>query len=64
MMRKILAVMAAATICLTACAAPAAPKIDTVEEKIGNLTIQAPVGWEKDVDDSYDLFTSYTYKKV
>lgn len=64
MMRNILAAMAAATICLTACAAPAPPKIDTVEEKIGNLTIQAPVGWKKDVDDSYDLFTSYSYTKV
>lgn len=64
MMRKAIAAMAAMTICLTACAAPAAPKIETVEEKIGNLTIQAPVGWEKNVDDSYDLFTSYSYKKV
>ena len=63
MMRKAIAAMAAMTICLTACAAPAAPKIETVEEKIGNLTIQAPVGWEKDVDDSNEFYTSYSYTK-
>ena len=62
-MKKLLITLAA-LVGLTACAAPAPPAIKTAEEKIGNLTIQAPVGWDKDIDDSYDLFTSYTYKKV
>lgn len=61
MMRKAIAAMAAMTICLTACAAPAPSAIKTTEEKIGNLTIQAPVGWEKSTDDKSKEFTRYSY---
>ena len=64
MERQPVAAMTTMTICVPANEALSQPYIHTVEEKIGNLTIQAPVGWEKDVDDSYDLFTSYSYKKV
>ena len=62
-MKKILFTIITAAIILTACAGSTPPPIETVEEKIGNLTIQAPVGWEKTIDDSYDFWTCYTYMK-
>ena len=62
-MKRILIILTSTIVGLSACAAPA-PKIKANPEKIGNLTIQAPVGWDKDIDDSYDLFTSYTYTKA
>ena len=46
-MKKILFTIITAAIILTACAGSNPQPIETVEEKIGNLTIQAPVGWEK-----------------
>lgn len=36
-------------------------EIKTVPEKIGNLTIEAPVGWDKDIDDSSEFYTFYSY---
>jgi hypothetical protein len=59
-MKKLLITLAA-LVGLTACAAPAPPAIKTAEEKIGNLTIQAPVGWEKITDDKSKEFTRYSY---
>lgn len=61
-MGKITMMLTAACVGLVACSCAAAkPKIETVEEKIGNLTIQAPLGWEKSTDDDSKDFTQYSY---
>lgn len=58
-MKKI--IVALIMLLLTSCSSSKTTKIQTVPEKIGNLTIQAPVGWEKVTKDDYEDFIQYSY---
>ena len=59
-MEKVIAVMLT---CFILASCGSSNKIQTNTEKIGNLKIEAPVGWDKEIDDSYDTWTSYSYVK-
>ena len=54
-------IVALVLLLLTSCSSSKTAKIQTVPEKIGNLTIQAPVGWEKVTKDSNEDFILYSY---
>lgn len=45
---------------LTACGSPTPKTIDTVTEKIGNLTFETPVGWNKELTE-HDSYNYYSY---
>ena len=60
-MKKVIAVLLS---CFVLASCGSQKKIQTTTEKIGNLTIESPVGWDKEIDDSYDLYTVYTYSKL
>lgn len=57
-MKKLAIVAVVASFVLASCGGSGAKTIATTTEKIGNLTIQAPVGWEKDIqeDDSQIIY--------
>lgn len=61
-MRRIIAAAVALVTMVTACGSPTPKTIATEKEKIGNLTIEAPTGWDKDVSDE-GSYTSYLYSK-
>ena len=60
--RRIIAAAVALVTMVTACGSPTPKTIATEKEKIGNLTIEAPTGWDKDVSDE-GSYTSYLYGK-
>ena len=60
--RRIIAAAVALVTMVTACGSPTPKTIATEKEKIGNLTIEAPTGWDKDVSDE-GSYTSYLYSK-
>ena len=45
---------------MTACSGAKQKSIETKQEKIGLLTFNSPIGWEKSLDEK-EIFNSYTY---
>ena len=45
---------------MSACGGTKQKHIETKQEKIGLLTVNSPVGWEKSLDES-EIYNSYTY---
>lgn len=59
-MKKIVLTAITVSMLATACGNPEPKTINTITEKIGNLTLETPTGWNKELSE-YDSYVYYSY---